>query len=224
MARRLTKAQGLREACIVEALAVVEKQGVESLSLREVARRLGVSHQAPYKHFASREHILAELVSRAFAAFAEHLDRSSIGGPDEELTNLGRAYLDYARRHPLQYRLMFDTTLPDPKRHPDMMRNARHAFAVLQVALGRHPSAGSARQTYDDVNLDALFVWSAIHGVASMMQTNAVHTLGLPHRILAAAPQHSMARMRSALAHPPTKMKGPRRLRRPRASERRERE
>lgn len=171
------------------------------LSLREVARRLGVSHQAPYKHFPSRDHILAELVSRAFASFAGHLDRSQSGS--DTLADLGRAYLDYAGRHPLQYRLMFGTPLPDPERHPDMMRNARHAFAVLQSALGRHPPAGMSNPSYDDVTLDALFVWSAIHGVASMMQTSAVATLGLSPRLLAASPEHSMARMRTALASPP---------------------
>lgn len=212
MAGRTAKAQGLREACIAEALAIVEEKGVEALSLREVARRLGVSHQAPYKHFASRDHILAELVSRAFAAFAQYLERGGNGKSGDDVASLGSAYLDYADRHPLQYRLMFGTLLPDPGHHPDMMRNARLAFAVLQGALGRDPPAGPVRPTYDDINLDALFVWSAIHGVASMMQTNAVHTLGLPSRVLDAAPAHAMARLRAALAHPPRK---PGRRRRP---------
>lgn len=211
MARRSARTRSLREACLAEALAIVEDKGVEALSLREVARRLGVSHQAPYRHFPSRDHILAELVSGAFAAFSAHLDRASAGRePAQQLDALGRAYLDYAARHPLQYRLMFGTPLPDPARHPDMMRNARHAFAVLQAALGRHPPALGGTPAYDDINLDALFVWSAIHGVASMMQTNAVVTLGLSSRVLAASPAHSMARMRTALAHLPIPS-GPRR-------------
>ena len=57
----------MREACVEEALAIVGEAGLEALSLREVARRLHVSHQAPYKHFPSRDHILAEVVGRAFA-------------------------------------------------------------------------------------------------------------------------------------------------------------
>jgi AcrR family transcriptional regulator len=204
MARRSARTRSLREACLAEALAIVEEKGVEMLSLREVARRLGVSHQAPYRHFPSRDHILAELVSAAFAAFAAHLDRSQAGGGGtQEMEALGRAYLDYAARHPLQYRLMFGTPLPDPALHPEMMRNARHAFAVLQSALGRNPPATAGRASYDDINLDALFVWSAIHGVASMMQTNAIATLGLSRQVLAASPEHSMARMRTALANPP---------------------
>jgi len=68
------KTRNLRESCVLEAMAIIGETGIEELSLREVARRLGVSHQALYKHFPSRDHLLAEIVSRAFAAFAQHLD------------------------------------------------------------------------------------------------------------------------------------------------------
>ena len=66
MAERSSKSGDLREACVKEALAIIAEGGIDSLSLRDVARRLGVSHQAPYKHFPSRDHILAEVVGRRF--------------------------------------------------------------------------------------------------------------------------------------------------------------
>ena len=88
-------------------MAIIGETGIEELSLRDVARRLGVSHQAPYKHFPSRDHLLAEIVSRAFAAFAQHLDaRPRSQNPHEDLAAMGRAYLDYAREHPFHYPLM----------------------------------------------------------------------------------------------------------------------
>jgi AcrR family transcriptional regulator len=106
------KTRNLRESFVLEAMAIIGETGIEELSLREVARRLGVSHQAPYKHFPS-DHLLAEIVSRAFAAFAQHLDaRRRSQNPHEDLAAMGRAYLDYAREHPLHYRLMFGTPLP----------------------------------------------------------------------------------------------------------------
>jgi AcrR family transcriptional regulator len=195
MAKGSRKVRDLREDCLVEALRIIDKRGVEALSLREVARRLGVSHQAPYKHFASRDHILAELVGRAFAAFAAHLDaRSRSEDPREDLSSLGAAYLGYAGRHPLQYRLMFGTPLPDPEQHPEMMLNARHAFAVLQETLRRRPGTSE-----EAASLDALFVWSAVHGVASMQQTNAIDTLDLPDRVLEASTRHAMGRIGAAL-------------------------
>ena len=52
----------LREACVQAAREVIAERGVEGLSMRDVARRLGISHQAPYRHFESRDHLLAEIM------------------------------------------------------------------------------------------------------------------------------------------------------------------
>jgi AcrR family transcriptional regulator len=60
----------LRDACIVAAQEVIAERGVENLSLRDVARKLGVSHQAPYRHYPSRDHLLAEVMRRCFQRFA----------------------------------------------------------------------------------------------------------------------------------------------------------
>jgi AcrR family transcriptional regulator len=67
-------APALRDACVEAARVVICRDGIENLSLRDVARQLGVSHQAPYKHYASRDHLLAEVVRRSFEQFALHLD------------------------------------------------------------------------------------------------------------------------------------------------------
>ena len=171
----------LKEACIVEALAIIEQDGVEKLSLREVARRLGVSHQAPYKHFPSRDHILAEIVGRAYDSFAAHLDaRPMTGDPDHDLGSMGVAYIAYAQAHPLQYRLMFGTPLPDAETHPEMMAKARHAFSMLQDMIGRLPPAPGHAGADDDRFLDALFVWSTVHGLASLLESDALPTIAMP--------------------------------------------
>lgn len=191
------RSRTLGEDCVREALAIIEEQGVEALSLRDVARRLGVSHQAPYKHFPSRDHLLAEIVGRAFAAFAVHLDeRPRSDNPHEDLAAMGWAYLRYADAHPLQYRLMFGTALPDPARHPEMMRRAQHAFALLRGCLERMTSDVGR----DGAALDALFVWSAMHGLASILQSRALGTLGLPGSLLAAAVPNAMQRIGAALS------------------------
>jgi AcrR family transcriptional regulator len=64
----------LKEACVQAAREVIAEQGVEGLSMRDVARKLGISHQAPYRHFESRDHLLAEIMRRCFVDFADHLD------------------------------------------------------------------------------------------------------------------------------------------------------
>lgn len=191
--------RNLREEIVREAHAIIENEGLERLSMREVARRLGVSHQAPYKHFASREHILAEIIGRAFAAFADHLDRGPrTGTAHADMDQMGKAYLGYALQHPLNYRLMFGTPLPDPAQHPDMMAKARHAFHLLEDAIARlHREAGRvpAPQT---VQLDALYVWATLHGLAGIVKGDTVHTLGLAPDTLSAAPEAVLSRIGGA--------------------------
>lgn len=204
----MSSAESLRERCVAEALAIVDAEGVEGLSLREVARRLRVSHQAPYKHFASRDHLLAEIVSRAFQAFGAHLDarprvrrsRAGVGHAAADLAAMGRAYLDYARLYPLQYRLMFGTPLPDPAAHPTMMASAQHAFAMLRDGLKRmHAEEGRVAGS-NAIDRDALFVWAALHGMASIGHAPALERLGLSASLLAGAESHGLARIGDALA------------------------
>ena len=200
MADRKSKPKDLREACIREALKIIDKSGVEELSLREVARRLGVSHQAPYKHFRSRDHILAEIVSRAFQSFADYLDaRPLTGDPNEDLGEMGRAYLRYARAHPLQYRLMFGTELPDVREHPEMMRKAQHAFSLLRDGLSRLPAKQETGSSDEEILLDALFIWSTLHGLASIRGSSTAHTLNLPARFLEDAAPHVLTRIGLAI-------------------------
>ena len=196
MTERNNKAGNLREACVKEALAIIAKDGINALSLRDVARRLGVSHQAPYKHFPSREHILAEVVGRAFTGFAAHLEkRTRSDDPYVDLGYLGRSYLDYARKHPLHYQLMFGTPLPDPARHPEMMVKAEHAFATLRTAIEKLPR----RSSRADNELDALFAWSVVHGLASILHTRAAEQLGLRKATIAEATTHILGRIADAL-------------------------
>ncbi len=176
MAKRNPRLEDLREACVAEALSIIGETGLEQLSLREVARRLGVSHQAPYKHFPSRDHILAEVVSRAYSAFAAYLDqRPRHADPHADLHEMGLAYLSYAHDHPLHYRLMFETQLPHPTEHPEMMRNAKHAFALLRDAIAKLPGHPGPAPP----EMHALFVWAALHGLVAIMRCSALDTLGL---------------------------------------------
>jgi AcrR family transcriptional regulator len=190
----------LKEACVTEALTIIDQRGLEHLSLREVARRLGVSHQAPYKHFPSRDHILAEIVARAFRSFAQHLDaHAKSADPEADMGHMGQAYLGYARQHPLQYRLMFGTPLPDGQLHPEMMTEAKHAFELLCESLSRKARAAGRKPARETILLDALFIWSGLHGLASILGSSTTDTLQLPKSVLAKAPQHMLSRFGDAL-------------------------
>lgn len=190
----------LREACLAEALAIIAEKGVEKLSMREVSRRLGVSHQAPYKHFPSRDHILAEVVGRIFADFGAYLDaHADLDDADAALDAMGRAYLAYAQARPLEYRLMFGTPLPDPAAHPAMLASARHAFSLLREGLRRRAVARTGADPGDQADLDALYVWGTIHGLATMLESDALGTLDLDASVRGRMVEWAMARMGAGL-------------------------
>jgi AcrR family transcriptional regulator len=188
----------LRDACIVAAQEVIAERGIENLSLRDVARKLGVSHQAPYKHYPSRDHLLAEVMRRCFQRFAAHLDaRQRFDDPAQDLESLGLQYLSYAQEHPLEYRLMFSTTWPESAEDMDLVTDATHAFDVLRGVLRRmHGDSAAMREA---VELDALYIWSTVHGLAGVMNGQCIDKLGLKTGVLKRAVRHAMERMEIGL-------------------------
>jgi AcrR family transcriptional regulator len=190
----------LREACVIAAQEVIAEKGVEHLSLRDVARRLGVSHQAPYKHYPSRDHLLAEVMRRCFQRFAEHLDaRGHFDCPKQDLAALGRQYLSYAQVHPLEYRLMFDTQWPESAEHPDLIRDAVHTYDILRKVLRR--MHGDSAALSDRVDLDALYIWSTVHGLAGVLNGHCIDMLNLKRKVLEQAIEHTILMVELGLAH-----------------------
>lgn len=200
-----SKPLNVKEACLREARAIAAREGIEHLSLRDVARRLSISHQAPYRHFKSRDHLLAELVARAFHDFASSLSQAAdLPDADRALAAMGVAYLDYAARDPLSYRLMFGTSLPPASDHPEMMAEARHAFDLLKTALRRRHAARSAREDYREhaCERDAMFVWSSLHGFASIHASSAFETLTLDRAETQTMIEHLFMRIGAGLEAP----------------------
>lgn len=197
-----SKTLDLKESCFRAAREVIAERGVEGLSMRDVARKLKVSHQAPYRHFESRDHLLAEVMRQCFAEFARHLDtRKGSRDPTRDLAAMGLSYLDFAAKKPLEYRLMFGTPWPEPARYPDLVRNATHAFDILRDALRRkHGEGPDARARVD---LDALFIWSTLHGLASITQANVMEHLQISAEVMSRFTEYSMQKMGVALVAAP---------------------
>lgn len=198
-----TKTMDLKESCIQAAREVIAERGVEGLSMRDVARKLGISHQAPYRHFESRDHLLAEIMRRCFADFAEFLDRRPASSdPHIDLDGMGRAYLTYAESKPLEYRLMFGTPWPQPAQHPDLLKYAVHAFDVLRGSLRK--MHGDTDEQRVQADLDALFIWSTLHGMASIHQADVMRHLALESSVMERFKVDSMTKIGLALAAGPS--------------------
>jgi AcrR family transcriptional regulator len=156
----------LRRAVIKAAFALVKKRGLRELTLREVARKIGVTHAAPYHHFKDRDALLAAMEEEAF----EELDRAmreakqGIDDPGDELFALGRAYIDFAREHPERVQVMFQRGEGD--KAAEMSDTGRCAFQHLVDAIARCQAEGVAPA--GDPFALALSAWSLVHGFAAL--------------------------------------------------------
>jgi len=166
----------LRERCVSEALKIIAESGLPNLSLREVARRLSVSHQAPYKHFSSREHLLAVSIGRSYEALGKAIEgREPAENPAEDLRAIGEAYLRFARENPIQYRLLFEMPEPELAVYEEAEAKMALAFDILLSVVTRLTGV-------DDAALNrecSMFAWAAVHGLASLTANQVLPAIGL---------------------------------------------
>ena len=165
--QRNKRGQGelLRDDLIATAIAMIEDS--ERLSLRSVARRVGIATTSIYLHFPDLDHLLAAVVDRSFielAATAAEAGKNA-SNPADELRKRCRAYTHFGLDHPRLYQVMFQADLPlatiadDPTQTP-----GRRAFQNLVAAVDRCLQAGPARLDEDPFRLASL-IWTAEHGI-----------------------------------------------------------
>jgi AcrR family transcriptional regulator len=157
----------LRETLIESALGLIAELGPAGFTLREVARRAGVSHNAPYRHFTDKQELLAELAAQGFDRLTESMQAAIQPGspPLEKLLACGRGYVGFALHWPEHFAVMFDTPLPHEK-YPELAASGERAFNVL-LGLVRQCQAAGVVQKGDPQQL-AMLAWSLVHGVAKL--------------------------------------------------------
>ena len=138
---------------------ILEKEGLDALSLREVARKAGVSHSAPYRHFAEREALLAALATEGFERLGTAQREAATEGG---LRAMGEAYVLFALQNPQRFRLMFGGQI-SIARHARLREVANGTFAGLSGALSaRVPEAQGARDA-------SIVAWALVHGLAQLL-------------------------------------------------------
>lgn len=149
----------LRAALLRAAAEILEKEGLEALALREVARRAGVSHNAPYRHFPQREALLAALAAEGFTRLGEAQRKAAA---ELGLRGMGEAYVQFALDHPQLFRLMFGGPVRIAK-HAALREVAGRMFERLSGALAeRVPEAEGARDS-------SIAAWALVHGLALLL-------------------------------------------------------
>jgi AcrR family transcriptional regulator len=152
---------------ILEASAdLIAEDGLSGLSMREVARRAGVSHQAPYHHFSDREAILAELVKTGFEQLHAYEMRALEGVADKtaRVAAVGEAYVAFALDQPAVFQLMFRREMVEMDKFPDTRCAADKAFAAPLEVIAE-ASGASPEESLPDM----LACWSLAHGLATLL-------------------------------------------------------
>lgn len=148
----------LRAALLAEGRRLLAQGGPAELSLREAARRLGVSHNAPYKHFPTREALLAALAAEGFRELAI---RTAEGARAQGMHGAGLAYIGFALHDPPVFRLMFSGELAKAT-SPELHAAASVSFGVLRTQV-------AATYGEDAADIAAVSAWSFVHGLATLL-------------------------------------------------------
>lgn len=154
---------GLRARLVDVGVELVAREGAQALTLREIARRAGVSHGAPRRHFPTHLELLSAIARRGFAELGERVAAVTGDGeadPRRRIEELARVYLEFASGNPGMYELMFRHDLLESGRL-GLRDTSLPLFAVLVDLVGRVRPGADARAV-------AGALWANLHGVAQL--------------------------------------------------------
>ncbi|MFC5923623.1 TetR/AcrR family transcriptional regulator [Micromonospora vulcania] len=154
----------LRRTLLAAALEAIEEVGPTALSLRDLARRAGVSHAAPAHHFGDKAGLLTALAAEGFDLLAQ-----TLAGAGDDLLASGVAYVDFAVRRRAHFEVMFRPELYRPDDAALVAARGR-ARAALQAGVAALPDRG----TPADADRNALAAWSIAHGFATLWLAGAL--------------------------------------------------
>jgi len=178
----------LKNALIRAGAEVLVQEGVAGLTLRRVARRAGVSHSAPYAHFADKEALVAAISTEGLRALRQRIEeavRSRDGDPGRQLQEAAWATVEFGLEQPDLYQVTFSSVIASEKDHPDYVDMAHGSFGALVELVRRGQAAGVVEPgPAEEV---AVGFWSVTHGLVSLLGNRQI-----PHSLLARTPPRKL--------------------------------
>jgi AcrR family transcriptional regulator len=159
----------LREAILKVSLQVIEKKGEQALSMRDLAKMTGVTHQAPYRHFKDKDALLAALAQDGFeqlyALMVENL--KSATDPMEKLERIIQNYMAWAFEHPDHFRLMFSRHIPEYETSESLQKVTNQTLELILKVVEENQEAKNLRP--GDPRPLARHFWASIHGATLLL-------------------------------------------------------
>ena len=155
----------LKENLIQQAVLACEESGWENISLRNLAKQLNVSQTAPYRHFETKEDLLAEVAAKGFEKMNADMNKTS------NFLASGLAYCDFALKYQNTYDLMTGNSLGSFTQYPALLDQAQSAFITLENNLEAHlMNLGHSDLPKEIIEEKALSVWAFMHGIVGILR------------------------------------------------------
>ena len=184
----------LRSALLDAALQLLTEQGLAGLTLRAVARQVGVSEAAPYHHFVSKAALVEALVVQSLQQLAEALQEAVLttaGSPLDRLVEMGVAYVRFALEHRASFQILYRPELRQMSRLPSEADGMAHSpidragQAAYQVILDAIVACQQAEEVVPGDPLPlVLTAWATVHGLAQLLLDGVVEAEILPQGML----------------------------------------
>jgi AcrR family transcriptional regulator len=161
----------LRKELLDTAVAQLRETSIEELSLRALARAIGVSQTAPYRHFADKNGLLAAMATQGYRDLLKELRQAgstTLDSPPDQLFAFAHAYVDYAARNPQLFKLMFGPAVQPTLNYPELREASRDTLQLVQDILQRGLDRGIFRPV-DEITYLANAAWSSIYGLATLL-------------------------------------------------------
>ncbi len=160
----------LKNALIKSGVEILSKEGIEGLTLRKVAQRAGVSHNAPYSHFSDKQSLIAAISTEGFKRLYTELDAAASfypNDPKRQLQEAAWAYIQFAMNNTDTFKIMFSAVLQNEKEYPSFVEISRKTFELVVDIVRRCQNAGVLSEGSSEVL--AVSVWGQVHGITSLI-------------------------------------------------------
>lgn len=165
----------LKEALISAGLEILSQKGMEGLSLRNVAKRIGVSHAAPYNHFPDKQALLAAMSTagheQLHQTLLETFEKFKHNSTDI-IIEIAWAYLQFALDDPNRFKLMFSGVLEEERNHPAYMEIAQKSISLFEEIIAFCQSKGQLAES--ELKSIAIKLWSSVHGFTYLIFRKSV--------------------------------------------------